>query len=223
MIDDFRQLGNKNAEAVGEKVIGDVRARSFRVTENGQDTTVWVDPNIKLPVLIETTGHVGTTGFKGTFAEIKLGAPIDDALFSLETPQGYTLHKVSAKLSLNPEDAVVRLLRMFAENTGGTFPSRLDDLPAFKKALATNFAKKKADSAFDPQVFELSVAMARVAVFPLELKNRFGYKADGAKLGDAGTIIFWYQPEGKTKYTVVYGDLHLGDVTAEQLPEKTKP
>jgi hypothetical protein len=43
------------------------------------------------------------------------------------------------------------------------------------------------------------------------------------KLGDAGKIIFWYQPEGETKYRVVYGDLHVGDVSADQLPETPKP
>ena len=43
------------------------------------------------------------------------------------------------------------------------------------------------------------------------------------KLGDADRIIFWYRPEGSEKYRVVYGDLHVGDVAADQLPEKPKP
>jgi hypothetical protein len=43
------------------------------------------------------------------------------------------------------------------------------------------------------------------------------------KLGDADKIIFWYKPEGETKYRAVYGDLHVGDVSADQLPGKPKP
>jgi hypothetical protein len=65
--------------------------------------------------------------------------------------------------------------------------------------------------------------MARVAAFTHDPKSRFGYKADGVKLGDVNKIVFWHQPEGAAKYRAVYGDLHVGDVSADQLPEKPKP
>jgi hypothetical protein len=41
---------------VGEKSIGDVRARGFRVKEDGQTMTVWVDPTARLQLLIESAG-----------------------------------------------------------------------------------------------------------------------------------------------------------------------
>jgi hypothetical protein len=55
------------------------------------------------------------------------------------------------------------------------------------------------------------------------LKGGFGYRSEGVMLGDADKIIFWYRPEGATKYRALYGDLHVSDVTADRLPEKPKP
>ena len=59
VIEDLRRLAGKNNEPVGEKEIGGVRARGFRVKEQGQDMTVWVDPQKQLPVLIEFAGLRG--------------------------------------------------------------------------------------------------------------------------------------------------------------------
>jgi outer membrane lipoprotein-sorting protein len=219
MIDDLRRLGEKNGEPAGEKVIGEVRARGFRVKEQGQEMTVWVDPQKRLPLLIEIVGRIGTVDVRSTLADIQLDQRLDDALFSLDPPAGYTLRKAGANLIMTTEEAVVRVLRTYATRAEGTFPPSLDDLNAFRKA----FSKQKAKSALEPEVFELAAAMGRVAAFTHDPKTRFGYKADGVKLGDAGKILFWYQPEGETKYRAVFGDLHVGDVSADQLPEKPKP
>ena len=223
IIDNIRQLANKNGEPVGEKIIGDVRARGFRVKEDGQTMTVWVDPKASLPLLIESAGSIGSSSVKTTFSDIKLATPLDDVIFSFEIPRGYTIRK-AAEPVMSPEEAVVYVLRMFADNTGGNFPTRLDDLPAINKAIGTKLATKKAEKAFDEREnYHLSMAIGRVLSFPTEFKDHYGYKAEGVKLGDAGKIVFWYKPEGETKYRVVYGDLHVGDVTAELLPETRRP
>src|SRR5262249_8543172 len=72
MIEDMRQLAQKNGEPAGERVIGGVRARGFRVQEKGQDMTVWVDPQKKLPLLVEFSGRIGTLEFRGSFSDIAL-------------------------------------------------------------------------------------------------------------------------------------------------------
>jgi hypothetical protein len=55
------------------------------------------------------------------------------------------------------------------------------------------------------------------------LKDGFGYRPDGVKLGDADKILFWYRPDGATSYRALYGDLHGAAVSADKLPEKPKP
>jgi outer membrane lipoprotein-sorting protein len=224
MIEDMRQLAQKNGEPAGEKVIGDVRARGFRVKEHGQEMTVWVDPQKKLPVLIECTGRTGNLDFRGTFADIQLDPELDDALFRLDPPAGYTLRKVNAKLMMTPEEAVARFLRTYADAAGGRFPARLDDFDDYRKVVSASTKKKvqtkEAKSILDPEGFEIAAAGAHLAVFCQQMKDHYGYKTDGVKLGDAKTIIFWYQPVGQTRYKAVYGDLHIGDVAAEELPVK---
>ncbi|HZW31464.1 MAG TPA: DUF2092 domain-containing protein [Isosphaeraceae bacterium] len=219
MIDEMRRLGGKEGQAAGEKVIGNVRTRGYRVKEQGQDLTVWVDPQKKLPVQIEISGRTGNRDFQATFADIRLDPVLDDALFSFDPPAGYALRKAGTKLMMTPEEAVVRRLRTYADAHDGRFPARLDDFTDSQKPAST----KKPKGAVEPGAFEVAIAAAHVAAFCQKMKDHYGYKPEGVKLGDARTILFWYQPEGQTRYRAVYGDLHVGDVSADQLPEKPKP
>jgi outer membrane lipoprotein-sorting protein len=223
MIEYMRQLAQKDGEPAGEKVFGDVRARGFRVKEHGMDMTVWVDPQKKLPVLIEFSARFGDLDTRGTITDIRLDPELDDALFRLDPPAGYALRKLNAKLDMTIEEAVARYLRTFTDASGGRFPARLDDFADLLKVAA---ARKKAQAnepkakEVEPKAMELAAAVAQVMAFCQQKKDQYGYKADGVKLGDAKTIIFWYKPEGQDKYKAVYGDLHIGEVTAEELPTK---
>jgi outer membrane lipoprotein-sorting protein len=221
MIDGLRQMDQKEGEPAGEKVIDGVRARGFRVKEGSQDTTVWIDSQKMLPVLIEFAGRSGGQEIHSTFGDIRLDPELDDALFRLDAPAGYALRKVNARLQMTTEEAVVRVLRDYANASGGRFPARLEDFDDFIKVVSPDTKKaqaKEAKKAIDPAAFEGALAVAEVAAFCAKMENRYGYKADGVKLGDAKAIIFWYKPEGQDKYKAVYGDLHIGEVTAEQLP-----
>jgi outer membrane lipoprotein-sorting protein len=229
MIEDMRRLAGKDNEPVGEKEIGGVRARGFRVKENGSEMTVWVDPQKKLPVLIEFSGRAGNIPFSGTFSDIRLDPELDDALFRLDPPEGYTLKKANARLHMTFEEAAVRVLRNYTEASGGRFPARLDDFDDYakvvraatmKKAQAKEAQAKEAQAIPGPAAFEDGIAGAMLAVYCQQKKDQYGYKPDGVKLGDAGTIVFWYKPDGATRYKAVYGDLHIGEVGEDEVPKK---
>ncbi len=218
MIEDMRRLAQKDGEPVGEKVIGDVHARGFHVKEQGQDMTVWIDPEKRLPLLVEVKGRVAGLEFHMTLADIRLDPKLDESLFVLDPPAGYALRKMGAKLVMTAEEAVVRLLRTYAEISGGSFPSRIDDFNSLRQVLS----REKITKIPEADRYELASATAFIVGFTQPTKDHYGYKADGIKLGDAKSIIFWYKPDGKTTYRVVYGDLHFGDVAADKLPEKPK-
>ena len=191
------------------------------------DMTVWVDPQKKLPVLIEFSGRFGNVEMRGTMSDIRLDPELDDALFRLEPPPGYAVRRIDAKLNMTIEEAVARYLRTFTEASGGRFPARLDDMAdmikvmsARKKARENEPKPKDAQETreLEKQAMELAGAVAQVMGFCQQKKDQYGYKAEGVKLGDAKTIIFWHKPEGRDKYKVVYGDLHTGEVTAAELP-----
>jgi hypothetical protein len=64
--------------------------------------------------------------------------------------------------------------------------------------------------------------MTRCSVLPLPR----GYalrKAESNALEMDDKIVFWYRPEGAALYRVLYGDLHVSDVTEDKHPEKPKP
>ncbi len=223
MIEDMRRLAGKNNQPVGEKEIGGSRARGFRVNEAGGEMTVWVDPQKKLPVLIEFSGRAGNIDYSGTFSDIQLDVHLDDALFRIDPPEGYALRKADVRINMPPEEAVARLLGNYAKASGGRFPPRLDDFNDYAKVVSAATKKampKAAKVVLDPAILEDALAGAHLAAFTQKYKDQYGYKPDGVKLGDAGTIVFWYKPEGATKYKAVYGDLHVGEVDEQELPKK---
>lgn len=54
-------------------------------------------------------------------------------------------------------------------------------------------------------------------VFKMPGKSDWHYNGTGAKLGDAGTAIFWYKPKGSDSYRAIFGDLTIEDVAKEDL------
>ena len=224
----LRNLASKKGEPVGEKKIGQVQAQGFRVKEEtGQETLIWVDPQTKLPVQIEINGKFGGgQPFHSTLSDFQLDPRLDDSLFSLEPPQGYALQKKDINVADDkddgkPETAVATLLRMYAENSGGMFPKQIDDWVGYGEKLKD----EKIQGPSDPKMLRLVNLVVRVQILLLNSKGHHGYNADGVKLGDAGKIVFWYQPKGKETYRAVFGDLHAADVAADRLPtvEKEQP
>jgi hypothetical protein len=65
----------------------------------------------------------------------------------------------------------------------------------------------------------LSFHIVRAGMFIASLKGNYRYKPEGAKLGDAQKMLFWYRPEKAAKYRVLYADLHWADVAADKLPK----
>jgi len=221
----FRKLADKQGEPVGEKLIGNVRARGFRVVmAPGYETVVWADPQTRLPVQLDVSAPSGDQTVRSTVSDIQLDLDLDDSLFSLEPPQGYTVTKrnlaaLGDKDDGSPEAAIAALLRLYAENSGGNFPKRLDDWRAFGEALKG----KNLDKSPEAAAMRIAMLVSRVQVFILDRKGDFTYKPEGVKLGEAGKMLLWYKQKGKETYRAIFGDLHVADVPADQLPTPEKP
>ena len=180
--------------------------------------TVWVDAERKLPIVMETTIHIQDQDIPATMSDFQIDPKLDDSLFRLEAPQGYTLKKIDVPIAIG-EDALINLFRLYAEKSGGSFPPIPFDRQAFQK----QFPPEKYKDPADPQLIRFVQSISASVVFlDFELKKQFGYKAEGVKLGDAGKVLFWYRKKGAEKYRAIFGDLHAEDVTADRLPEKPK-
>ncbi|MHC4623729.1 MAG: hypothetical protein ACYS4W_07485, partial [Planctomycetota bacterium] len=73
----------------------------------------------------------------------------------------------------------------------------------------------------DDEEMELGMKMVRGILFIRMFKGegKWYYAGKGIKLGDADTAIFWYRPKDSQTFRVIYGDLSVEDVAAEDLPE----
>jgi len=225
IVADLRRLAEKKAGSVGEKLIGTIKAQGFRTVDTpGYEMTVWVDPTTRLPVQVDMTGPFGDKTFHDTLTDIQLDPALDDSLFSLDIPQGYTLQKQSLavpndKDSGTPEAAMTILLRAYAETSSGTFPKRADDWSGYGEALSKTKPEEKSMAA---AICAASLT-GRAAAFLFVLKEDYGYKPEGIKLGDAEKILFWYKPKDKETYRAIFGDLRAADVTADKIPAVEKP
>jgi outer membrane lipoprotein-sorting protein len=224
MIDRLRKLTDGDAKHVGEKPIGGVRALGYLVKNLGFEMTVWVDPATRLPVRFEMSDRFQGKEVKSTASDFQIDPDLEDALFRIEVPAGYTLRKAESdylgmdeKTFLNPEKAAEDLLRKLAKKTGGTFPKKLDDFAELDQLFP-----RKPGVIPDAEGLSIAQSLGRFLMATRTLKGGFGYRSEGVRLGDADKILFWYQPEGATKYRALYGDLHVADVTEDKLPEKPK-
>jgi hypothetical protein len=64
--------------------------------------------------------------------------------------------------------------------------------------------------------------VARAAALLYVVKNTYGYRPEGVKLGDVDKVLFWFKPPGKATYRAVTGDLHVKDATEDQVPAPLK-
>jgi hypothetical protein len=181
------------------------------------DITFWADVDTGLPVRIEH--NVGTMHV--TYKNMKFDLPMEEEMFSMEVPAGYTVQEPWIVDLQVTEDNFIEGLRLIAEKLNyGRFP---DDVSYdyFIKWMTGgpvlsqfNAMSKEENVAIS---LELTKFMFFTTFFPGE--GEWTYRGQGVMLGEAGTPIFWYKPEKFETYRVIYGDLHVENVYPEDLPE----
>ncbi len=220
-IEGLRKLADKKGESAGKMRIGDVEAEGFRVEEEGFTLTVWADPKTKMPVRIEMPIRIEDRDALVTLSDFQLDPKLDDSLFSLEPPEGYRLRKMEVE-DAKPEEDVVQLLRAYTEKFDGKFPASLSVASTpWQTYIKNRWGEMKPKGLPEPELMQFMQKAIRVEML-LHSKNEHGYKPEGVKMGDRDKIVFWYRPDKSDKYRAVFGDLHVADVTADQLPKKPK-
>jgi len=204
-------------EELGEQEIGGQRVIGFRAKHPKVEITIWADPETALPVRIEQIQGQMQVICKN----LKFDVPMDESLFSMDVPEGYTLQQVELDLLGSTEQDFIEGLRIRAEVFGdGQFPEGVAVEDYLKQAPA--IVKKIEELGLsDEEATGLGMKLARHLLFIRFFKGQgeWHYAGQGVKLGDAETPIFWYRPEGSETYRVIYGDLRVEDVAPENLQE----
>ncbi len=226
--DSVQYLGESRIQ--GRKVIG------YRVTTDdassvarpGMELTIWADAESLLPLQIEFSlekmmGEPGSV----TMMDIQFDVPLDPAEFSLAVPEGYTEQTVQVDASLPTEEDLIETFRVWAELSGGRFPSELNmgAIKELEQAFADKGPKPDKEKGFDDPAFQeflqLFQKINRGLTFTIVLREEadWHYAGADATFGDATRPIFWYRPEGSETYRVVYADLSVLDVALDDLPK----
>lgn len=230
-------------EALGEKQIDGRQAVGYRLTMPDRMIVLWGDPKTGLPIRIEErfvapdperfVAERGSTAKSAkTMSDFVFNVPLDESLFSLEPPAGYTVFRGEMDASEPGEKDLVEALRCYSDLFGGAFPDSFAINDKFMNPVMERvFARKgwKLTNGTKPNqeqykaLLETLSKIGRGFAFAGEKQaanTSAHYAGKGVSLGAADTPIFWYQSKDAKKYRVIYADLSVRD--AETPPDVPK-
>jgi hypothetical protein len=213
-VNEFRKLADHKGEALEPREINGIKARGFRVVIHGEVSSLWVDPKTARPLLVEMDVPAAGEGAKVVMSEIAFDVPLDESLFSLDPPKGYTLEKADLAV-MDLETNLINAFRAYADANGEKFPERFDDWSAYTKAITARSANGK----LDPEAMKNVVAVGAVAGL-LSSKTKgedYAYLGKDARLGDKDKLIFWYRDQEKGTYRAIFADLTARDASVEEV------
>ena len=134
-------------------------------------------------------------------SEIRFDDKLDEKLFSLEGPEGYTLNERKISVTLDLEANVINLLRAYADVTGGSFPEKLDDWARTGKSFAPRTSSGRRDGA------ALSGAGAITAILSTSKPARITPTPERREAGREGHDHLLASGQGEGTYRAIYADL----------------
>jgi outer membrane lipoprotein-sorting protein len=129
---DARDKPDIKREPLGEKEIDGRRVVGFHVDIRGVDMNLWGDPKTGQPVRVEMITGMGGN-MKSTMSDFVFNADMDESLFSVKPPAGYTIQHQKVDASPDMEKDLVEMFREYTNLTGGVFPETLDFMTVTSK------------------------------------------------------------------------------------------
>ena len=125
MLLDARDKPDVQREPLGEMEIDGRRVVGFRVNSKGMVISLWGDPQTGQPVRAEATMAV-FANVKVTMSDFEFDVAMDESLFSVEPPAGYTVQTMNLDASAPEEKDLLETFRLYSQLVGGAFPDSLD-------------------------------------------------------------------------------------------------
>ena len=149
---------------------------------------------------------------------------LDPVLFSTEPPEDYTLREKQQDVSELGENDLVQALAFWTEMSGGSFPENINDLMDQNQINPMLIDKFDRD---DDPLDEIDKAMKQATIISKGLyfaqskkaEQNWNYAGGGVYLGDSETMVCWWELEDSNDYRVIFGDLSIGTISADQLPK----
>jgi len=220
-VEKLRALPARASQALGPQRIDGRTLDGFTVQEDDATTTVWIDPQTGQLVRAELQ-FAGAPGMNVILSDFQVDVLLEESFFTLTPPPGYTPVQVSADASQVGEQDCIEFLRFWSKWTvDSSFPPTVSGPDIAKIAVQMGREGKFVapyPPGYDPD--QQKDIMYRGMVFISRLSGgTWRYAGQNVRFGDPTTPILWYQPAGSAAYRVIYADLHVATVTAENLPK----
>ncbi len=220
VIERLRSLPERADEELGTREIDRRVVQGYRVTEEGLINTIWIDTQTRNLVLVEME-FLNAPGMSGTMSDFQFDVELDDSLFDLTPPEGYTRMEIQVDTDEVSEQDMIEFLRLWTTWTkDNRFPPTLDPTKLAKAGMESEVEIDLGETS-EQERFQHTLQMTRGMMFLLKLPadSNWRYAGEDVKFGESDKAIFWYRPEGSETYRVIYGDLSVKDVATENLPK----
>jgi len=216
-IEALKNLPAKADEDLGEKEIDGIDCDGYKVIQGDLTTNVWIDAKTGDLVQVEQK-YASAPGMNRIIKNIKFNIELNDSLFSLTPPAGFKSFGIELKSngSDETEETFINWLRWWAgANIDETFPPIVAGSEMAKVVMdMAQQGKLKGElwKNVDPQM------MFRAGLFVVHQQD-WRYAGNGVKINTPDTPIFWYRPAGSENYRVIYADLTVRELSADQMPK----
>ena len=158
--------------------------------------------------------------------DFQVGVDLDKSLFSLDVPPGYTVQQtMQVDLSKSPWAYLADALKMAADCNDGVFPDTLRGEQGIDGVIqrgAKTLAEKHGKGALDGLKLGTEIAMklgGAFGVLSVLPPDAFHYTGKGVKLNTPNRPILWIKQTKGGQCMVIYADLSIKEVPAEEAPK----
>ena len=236
----LQNLSDSEAAAskrIGGRVINGVSCTGFEVAmekvdpDTGEDgkLEVWIDVRTRLPQQVSISMLDSFVPVELVFENFKWNEPLNQELFSVVPPSGYSPRKLDASERRSHEqvvEGIVDAFRLYAELSGGKYPQvrfiygdvMLDQLYKFAgisleqylAAIAKNNELIEKDKELWNKYSRISLSTRNWAELNGIMRHDASARYNGMTVGptDRDKVLFkWRRDDGKDQ--VIYGDLRV--------------
>lgn len=206
------------AENLGEKEINGQTAVGFKVGNPGEEMVIWANAKTAIPVQID----LGLGPQDYVIKNIQFDIPVDVSQVSLQAPDGYTVKETDLDFSSATEAEFIAGLKVWIEVIlDGQLPEEVSPEQYMKqiqvleqKIPGLNLPAEQCEQ----MMVQFIKSMMFMNLMPVQGYSDFKYLGKGATYGDHTTPIVWYKSADSGNYRVIYADLSVKEVPADQLP-----
>jgi outer membrane lipoprotein-sorting protein len=212
---------------LGEKVIDGRRVVGFQYDSPTKVVTLWGDPATGYPVRIESVKS-GLPRSESIMTKFEINIDLPESLFDMTSPPGYKVLSFDLDVPKPSEQRLVDGFRTAIESAGGEFPESMDSAGLLKVLEKFKAGAKGGQHPSDQDLqrrIKTALTIGNAYEFALDLPASADahYAGKGVKRDTPNRAIFWYKPEGTSKYHVIFADLSVKVVdNAPQVPGATR-